>query len=169
MKIKRVFMPEKNVIVVVLVAIRKDNKILLLKRSKEPLKGYWALIGGKLKEEESISDAAIRETKEETGLNSKFIGIKSVLHERLYDEEKKCKYGFVFFLTVVEPTTFELQESHEGELKWIDLESIDSEKIILSDNWMIKKLLKEKTKVYEIAMEEEKGILSKMKVDGRWI
>lgn len=48
----------------------KNNteKILLIKREKEPFKDYWALPGGFLENEEPLEVGAKRELKEETGL-----------------------------------------------------------------------------------------------------
>ena len=44
-------------------------KILLIKRDFEPEKGKWSLIGGFLKKEESLDDAAIRILSSCTGLH----------------------------------------------------------------------------------------------------
>lgn len=44
------------------------EKILLIKREKDPYKDLWALPGGFLEEEEPLDVGAIRELKEETGL-----------------------------------------------------------------------------------------------------
>ncbi len=51
---------------VVLAAIVKNGKILMLKRNKRPYQGYWGMPGGKLHLEESIEECALREVKEET-------------------------------------------------------------------------------------------------------
>lgn len=50
-----------------------DLKILLIQRGIEPYKGKWALPGGFLKPEESAEVGALRELKEETGLDSAYI------------------------------------------------------------------------------------------------
>jgi|SRR3989344_5030443 len=53
-----------------------DNKILLGKRAKEPFKGMWSIVGGKVEEDETIEDCVRREIKEELGLeieNLKFL------------------------------------------------------------------------------------------------
>ena len=43
-------------------------EVLLIKRKKDPYKGYWALPGGFLEIEETPEEGAKRELKEETGL-----------------------------------------------------------------------------------------------------
>ncbi|MBD5358819.1 MAG: NUDIX hydrolase [Bacteroides sp.] len=48
-------------------------KILLIQRGIEPYKGKWALPGGFLKPDESAEEGALRELKEETGLEYAYI------------------------------------------------------------------------------------------------
>ncbi len=50
------------------VLLVKENKLLLVKRSEEPKKGYWALPAGFQEIDESPEEAARREMHEETGL-----------------------------------------------------------------------------------------------------
>lgn len=46
-----------------------ELKVLLVKRGNEPFKGLWALPGGFLEEHETAEEGAMRELKEETGLD----------------------------------------------------------------------------------------------------
>ena len=46
----------------------KELKILLIERRNEPCKGCWAFPGGFLNMDETTEECAIRELKEETGL-----------------------------------------------------------------------------------------------------
>lgn len=62
---------DPKVAVVVLVTrtnSRAEREILLIKRANEPGKGRWALPAGFVEYDEPPSDAAIRETIEETGV-----------------------------------------------------------------------------------------------------
>ncbi|WP_149274767.1 NUDIX hydrolase [Pareuzebyella sediminis] len=49
---------------------KEELKILLIKRNFEPEKGKWSLIGGFLKKEENLDEAAIRILHHLTGLNN---------------------------------------------------------------------------------------------------
>lgn len=56
-----------------LIIINQDNQFLVLKRANEPAKGSWWLPGGRILKNESISIAAVRKAKEETGLKCVFV------------------------------------------------------------------------------------------------
>jgi 8-oxo-dGTP diphosphatase len=58
----------RNADPVAAVVVRKNEKILFIKRGIEPGKGEWSLPAGFLELEESPSEAAVRELEEETGL-----------------------------------------------------------------------------------------------------
>jgi ADP-ribose pyrophosphatase YjhB (NUDIX family) len=99
----------------VAVIISQGEKILLARRASEPAKGMWDLVGGFVDVEESVEDAVIRETKEETGLDvtvTKYLGsIPDV-----YGETNIATLNFCYWVQVKKgsPKT----ASDVSELKW---------------------------------------------------
>jgi ADP-ribose pyrophosphatase YjhB (NUDIX family) len=56
----------------------QDGRVLLTRRSISPGKGLWTFPGGFVDFGESVSDAALRETFEETGLKVELTGLVNV-------------------------------------------------------------------------------------------
>jgi 8-oxo-dGTP diphosphatase len=50
------------------VLVEVDESIVLIQRGQPPFEGWWALPSGFIEEDESVEQAAVRECKEETGL-----------------------------------------------------------------------------------------------------
>lgn len=53
----------------------KDNKVLVVKKAYSKTKGLWTLPGGFVSKNETMDEAAVREVKEETNINTDIIGI----------------------------------------------------------------------------------------------
>ncbi len=60
------------------VVIEKHGKILLVKRKYEPYKGDWCLPAGFMEYDESPEQCAVRETREELGVNIELDGLFGV-------------------------------------------------------------------------------------------
>ena len=65
---------------VILVFNKEENKILMCKREKEPYKGKFNLVGGKVEQNEEELQAAYRELKEETGITNNDITLSHIMN-----------------------------------------------------------------------------------------
>jgi len=70
------------------IVILYNNGVVLIKRKHEPFKGHYALPGGFVEYGETVEDAALREAKEETGLNVRLIRLVGV-----YSDPKRDPRG----------------------------------------------------------------------------
>ena len=65
---------------VIMVYNKEENKILMCKREKEPYKGKFNLVGGKVEKNEDELHAAYRELREETGITDKDITLTHIMN-----------------------------------------------------------------------------------------
>jgi len=149
---------------VVLVSIINDNKILMVKRNKRPYKNYWSMVGGKILFDETFESCSVRQVKEKTSLDSKFISVNHVLHEVVEDEG--IKHSFILFFTKVEVDSFDFKNSEIGELRWFDIDSLDSfeKEIIPSDFWLLKNKLDSKMDFDNASMKDVNDKLTDFRV-----
>ncbi|MGA2575555.1 MAG: NUDIX hydrolase [Bryobacteraceae bacterium] len=71
------------------------DKILLVERGKEPLKGYWSLPGGVLETGETLEQGVIREVREETGLEVKPLKVLEIFERIMRDANGDAEYHYV--------------------------------------------------------------------------
>jgi ADP-ribose pyrophosphatase YjhB (NUDIX family) len=96
------------------------SEILLIRRSDN---GNWALPGGAIDLGESAAQAAVRETKEETGIDCEVTGLVGIYtdprHIILYTSNGEARQEFSIVLTARpvggEPTT----SDESTEVRWI--------------------------------------------------
>lgn len=69
---------QRNIFIGVGAVVFKGDDILVIKRGKDPFKGQWSIPGGALENGERLTDAVIREVREETGLEIEILGLLDV-------------------------------------------------------------------------------------------
>ena len=105
----------------ILCHLKKDDCYLLLYRNKKKNdmnEGKWIGVGGHVEENETIDQAAVREIKEETGLD---VHSLSCCGEVLFINDDYQEMMYVYEIT---DFSGELIECDEGELRWIPIKDI---------------------------------------------
>lgn len=72
------FILYRNPIPVAAMLAHRDGEFLLVKRGEDPLRGFWAPPTGYVEWDESTEQAALRETREETGVEVRLDGLLGV-------------------------------------------------------------------------------------------
>ncbi len=107
--------------------ILKEGKIILVKRRAEPGRGRWSIPGGTVHLGEKVKDAAIRESKEESGLDIEIINDRpmDVFDSIITDDRGRVQYHFtlVDFLAVPKGGTLEAAED-AAEARWVSLDEV---------------------------------------------
>jgi 8-oxo-dGTP diphosphatase len=110
--------------------IQKNSQILLVKRKKEPFKGYLVLPGGFVNEGERVEDAVKREIKEETSLNIELIDILGV-----YSEPERDPRGHIMstvFIGKIPESSDKadaMAQDDAAAIEWLNFEAVDNTRI----------------------------------------
>lgn len=57
----------------------RGDQVLLIRRGRPPRQGEWSLPGGRIEPGERAVDAALRELREETGIEAELVGLVDVV------------------------------------------------------------------------------------------
>lgn len=124
------------------ILLDKSGKILLMHRNTEELK-QWELPGGKLEENESPEQAAIRELKEELDVDVKII--KYLGFKEFVDDNRILKYHW--YKCMIEDGKPKLMEKKFDDLKYftfdelIENEELSSNMKVLISNIDFKQII----------------------------
>lgn len=130
----------------------EDLKILLIKRDFEPEKGKWSLIGGFLKKEENLDQAAIRILNRLTGLDNVYMEQFYAFSKLDRDPEERTISVAYYALIDIESHN-EVANSLETS-KWFSLDNAPD--LIFDHNIMVERAvsrLKYRTKTKPIGFE----------------
>lgn len=123
----------------VLCVLKNKEQFLLLKRLKEPNKNMYTPVGGKLDPYETPLQAALRETREETGIvlsNMKYCGTLV--------ETSPADYNWISFVYMSEVEQISLPPCNEGALEWITFADVLGVPTPATDWFIYKYLLQQK-------------------------
>jgi ADP-ribose pyrophosphatase YjhB (NUDIX family) len=105
---------------------REDGAVLLIRRTDN---GTWALPGGAVEMNESVADAAIRETFEETGIKVEVTGLlgvysdpRHIIHFTSNDEVRR---EFSVVLTARPVGGAPTRSAESSEVRWVAPADLD--------------------------------------------
>ena len=111
----------------------KDNKVLVIRYKENNLKfGYYDIPGGKIENGETPEETAIREVKEETGINIRGLKCKGIM---------KIEYPnriFVFDVFTTNEFKGTPQEFEENSSEWIDIKELLNKEKLLATTLILK-------------------------------
>jgi len=93
------------------VVVNEEGEVLLARRAVKPFRGIWNMPGGFLEKDEHPRDAALRELKEETGLEIEITDFIGIFMDKYNDPEQG------FFHTI---NTYYAGKIKRGRLKASD-------------------------------------------------
>jgi ADP-ribose pyrophosphatase YjhB (NUDIX family) len=113
--------PSVNVIVV-----NDEGSILMIRRTDN---GNWAVPGGAIDLGESVAQAAVRETLEETGIECEVTGVASIYsdprHRTLYTSDGEVRQEFSIVLTAHALNGQLTPSSESSEVRWVPAEAVE--------------------------------------------
>ena len=98
-----------------------SNKVLIIKREKDPFKDYFSLPGGFVNEGEKVEDAVRREAEEELLVKVEPIDILGV-----YSDPNRDPRGHIMSITFIAKITSGELKAGDGiaELRWIEINNL---------------------------------------------
>ena len=71
-----------------------QSRVLVVRRGTEPMRGRWTIPGGLIEIGETLTEAVVRETREETGLEVEPVQLVELL-DRIHREDGRVRYHYV--------------------------------------------------------------------------
>jgi ADP-ribose pyrophosphatase YjhB (NUDIX family) len=117
-------------------AVLRGHEVLLVRRGIEPFRGHWGFPGGFQEYGESPEEAALREVREETGLEVRLLRVFDVCYTR--DDPRK-RANLVVFLA--EPVAGELRAADDAlEARFFPLAALPAQIAFANNRRLLERL-----------------------------
>lgn len=113
-------------------------KLLLLQRNFEPAKGSWSLMGGFLKTNESINDAASRVLAELTGLTNVYMELLSAFGD--IDRDPGARVISVAYYALININEYDKDLVKQHNAHWMNIKQLPD--LIFDHSKMVEKALR---------------------------
>jgi 8-oxo-dGTP diphosphatase len=123
-----------------------SGKVLLVQRAVEPSMGKWSFPGGAVELGETVRDAVVRETLEETCIEIELIQDTPMDAYDIFEWDKQGKlwYHYVLLQFLGKPKTGRLQPTSDAkDARWVSLTEVNSYYLAESVRLFIQKHIKQ--------------------------
>jgi 8-oxo-dGTP diphosphatase len=108
----------------------EGNRVLLVKRANEPMKGEWSLPGGAVELGETLEAAIAREVLEETGLEVEVGTVVEVFDRLRTDADGRPRYHYVLIDFVCRPKGGTIACASDAEaVAWVERSELDDYRV----------------------------------------
>ncbi len=110
--------------------IIEGDRILLVERGTQPLKGWWSLPGGVLECGETLASGIAREVLEETGLVVEPLAVLEIFERIIPDASGRAEYHYVLVDYICRVTGGTLAAADDvSRVAWIERDALCDYKI----------------------------------------
>ena len=119
------------------------DRIVLVRRGSEPLKGQWSIPGGVLETGEMLATAVKREVLEETGLVVEVREVAGVVDRIIPDAEGKTRFHYVLVDYLCLAVGGEIVAGSDvDDARWVTMHELESYQIAEFTRQMIDKVMR---------------------------
>ena len=118
--------PDRPYVGVGIVVFRGDE-VLLVERTKPPIRNRWSIPGGAQEIGETVHEAALRELMEETGLEADLIGLIDVVDSITRDQDSRVQFHYTLVDFAAEWRSGEAAAADDvGAVRWVPLADLEA-------------------------------------------
>ncbi len=133
----------------------REDKVLLLERTKPPFAGSWVAPGGKIDDGEAPFQAAHRELREETGLSADELILRGIISETSPRPDFRW---LIFFYVSHQFTGDVLANSPEGKLAWWPISQVIELPIPEADRIFFPQVLNLASPIYQAHFSYDQNV-----------
>ena len=127
----------------------EEDRVLLVRRGKDPGRGKWSIPGGVVHLGETLVRAVCREVEEETGLNVEALCLVEVFERIIPDEQDRIFYHYVLIDYLCRVVQGRLRAGSDAlEAAFLPLRALEGLALIPGTGSIIQKAFDLKNKVF---------------------